>query len=348
MSKLKVAVVGGGVAGLSTAWRLSERGHAVTIFEQFPLGHDRGSSHGASRIVRKAYPDPFYTEHMLKGYPMWAELDQKVGGGILHEVGLLYFGHGDAPDVVSLVDGLASLGVRYEVLDTVGARKHMPNLKLQPEEVAVFTPEAGWVAADRALAGLWRLAQANGAQLREQRIRNAESLEKGFDRVVLCPGAWLTEFVPDAPVRVTLQTFAYVEYRQAGPVWIEDGADHLYGFPSEPGGEGVKVGVHSLGLDTDPDDPDRTPDPDALDKIRALAARRFGVHAARLSGAKGCLYTSTPTEDFVLGRMSDKTLFASACSGHGFKFGPWLGTVLADICEERPIPGGISARLIVS
>lgn len=343
-------MVGGGVMGLSAAWRLSQRGHQVTLFEQHPLGHDRGSSHGASRIVRKAYPDAFYTEHMLRAYPMWAELDALAGGGILHEVGLLYFGFSESQQMVSMHEGLRDLRVPHKVVDSGSVSDVMPGLRLRPDEFGVFTPEAGWVDAAKALSALWKLARSGGAKLRQECIGAGqvhedaasgataiEDLERGFDAVVLCPGAWISKFV-DLPVKVTMQTFGYLEHRLAGPVWIEDSDDNLYGFPTEPGGSGVKVGVHYHGPEIDPDDPVRQTNPRALDKIRALAARRFGVNAARMSGDKACLYTNTANDDFLLGRLGERTYYASACSGHGFKFGPYIGKLLADFVEGKDAP----------
>jgi sarcosine oxidase len=334
---MRVAVVGAGICGLSATHELSQSGHQVTLFEQHPLGHDLGSSHGASRIVRKAYPDALYTEYMLQAYPLWAELDAKAGGGILHECGLLYYGGADSANVVSLIGSLTELKVTHEVLDAQKVTTRMPDLRLDEDEVGVFTPEAGWVAADRALQALWSLAQKAGAKLRPQRVEDLEQLEKGYDSIIVCAGPWVRNFV-DVAVTTTLQTYAYLERRQSGPVWIEDGFDGIYGFPSEPARDGIKIGVHSLGEEIDPDDEDRTPNPYALDKIRAIGHRRFGITHPRLNNAKGCIYTSTRNEDFILGRVGEKSYFASACSGHGFKFGLWIGRLLARFVDGKDVP----------
>lgn len=230
---MRVSVVGAGIHGSSTAWALARRGHAVTVFEQFPLGHELGSSHGDSRIVRRAYPDAFYTEIMGEGYPLWRELERASGQELLYECGLLYFGDRDNANIRSVINSLESLNVEHSVLDKRTLAPVFPDLILQPHEVGVFTPEAGWVHASLALESTLKLAQSHGAVLRHERVTSLEPLKREFDQVVLCAGPWITQFVP-LPVLVTLQTFGYVVGQHYGPVWIEEGPHSLYGFPSEP------------------------------------------------------------------------------------------------------------------
>src|SRR5690242_1093793 len=114
---MKVAVVGAAICGLSATRFLAERRHSVTLFEQFACFHDRGSSHGRSRIVRRAYPDALYTMYMQEAYPLWSDLQSKSALPILNEVGLAYFGDGDAPEIVSMIRGLDELNVPFEALD---------------------------------------------------------------------------------------------------------------------------------------------------------------------------------------------------------------------------------------
>jgi sarcosine oxidase len=122
-----------------------------------------------------------------------------------------------------------------------------------------------------------------------------------------------------------------------GPVWIEDGPDLLYGFPSEDGVSSVKIGVHSAGRNINPDESDRTPQADKLKRISEFAADRFGARSAPVE-ATGCLYTSTASEDFRLGQVAERLFWASPCSGHGFKFGPWIGCLMADFVEAKRHP----------
>lgn len=334
---MRVAVVGAGIMGSSAARELARRGHAVSVFEQFELGHAMGSSHGRSRIVRKAYPDPFYTEIMQEGYGLWRELETASGQSLFYECGLMYFGSGEAENIRSMASGLATLGEPFEVLEPVDAAERFPGLRLVPGEVGVWTPDAGWVRADQAVRAMIELARGDGARFERRRVNSLSELETTFDTVVLTPGGWIGRFL-DLPVRTESRTFAYLEARQVGPVWIEEGPGLHYGFPTAPGEETIKIGGHVVGFPFDPERPDRPVDAKNVEAIRDLARRRFGIAEPKVTEAALCLYTWRENEDFAIGRATEKTVFASPCSGHGFKFGPWIGRYLADLAEGKREP----------
>lgn len=323
---MNVEIVGAGLMGSCCAKELSRRGHRVTVREQHPLGHDLGSSHGRSRIVRKAYPDPFYTELMLTGYPLWLHLQSEAGETLVHECGLFYYGSDHSPELAALQEGVTRLGVDHERI--------ADHPWLRPGEHGILSRDGGWVAADRALVAIQRIAREQGAIFVSETVTELPSA----DAVIVCAGPWIRRFF-DLPVRTSIQTFAYFEGTMDGPVWIEDGVDNIYGFPSEPGQNTFKVGYHRAIGTYDPADPRPDPDRAQVEIIRGTLAR-FGLADAPLVSAHTCLYTSTANEDFIVDWVDDATFAVSPCSGHGFKFGPWIGLHVANCIEgiDAPLP----------
>lgn len=290
---MNVAVVGMGIHGCSAAKALAQLGHEVTLYDQFKVGHRLGSSHGESRIIRKAYPDAFFTSLMEEAYPLWKELEIESGTSLLQVVGLAYFGRQDSADLKSMVAGLNTVGVTHQVLASGEARAVLPQLKLSSEEICVFTPEAGWVRADLAIQETLRLAEEHGARLETDHKCTPEFLEDSFDAYAVLPGSWIQEWVPDLDVQISLQSVGYFDLHSAGAVWIEDSSALAYGFPSIPG-LGTKVALHRQGPLVTPSLTDRTPNSEDLDEITRRAAERFEVKAPRMSQSYACVYTNTP------------------------------------------------------
>jgi sarcosine oxidase len=326
--------------GASVACELAERGHEVTLYEQFTASHSLGSSHGRSRIIRKAYPDPYYSAIMEEGYRLWHRLQSFAAHQLVFEPGLLYFGSFESDNLRSVLTGLQQMGEPHEVLDHEQVKRVFPELRLEPGEIGIYTEEAGWVDAQVAvLTTRDRFSHAGGRIIESVRV-DLERINRECDRFVICPGPWIRDFA-DVPVTITLQTFGYIHPGEAcplsGPVWIEDCPEFFYGFPSEPESNSFKIGVHDPGPIIDPGNPHRTPTPDHMEAILQQAKRRFGAEV-ETSEFHGCLYTTTFDEDFLMGRHGDNGFFVSACSGHGFKFGPWIGRTVANFVEDKDAP----------
>jgi sarcosine oxidase len=316
---MKVAIVGAGVMGCATAWALNERGAEVSMHEQFDLDHARGSSHGRTRIFRLAYPEPNWVRFAQEAQTGWRELDPELLGlyGLIELVA--------DPGLMS-ARALDECGVQYRVLDADEVRAYGANL---PDGwSALHVPDAGVVFADRARHAFLKTA---GVEVETgRRIESTDELDA--DVVVVTAGAWIRDFFPDLPVRVTRETVAYFRREGAPPPSIVDldaetGGHGMYSLHDPV--HGLKAGAHHAGAEADPD-LDAPPDPAIVERIAAWVRERFPEVDPDPVDAQSCLYTTTADEHFVLERRG-RVVVGSACSGHGFKFAPAVGRRLAEL-----------------
>lgn len=354
MERVDVAVVGAGVAGSAIARACARRGLAVALIERFEFGHDRGSSHGAVRIFRFAYPDPFYVRLAQRALRLWRELESERGSTLIELTGGV--DHGDERAVGAVHDALVAAGAHAELLHPAAAAERYPGLAF--EQVVCSSRDTGRVRAERAWADLVASARARGASLHERTA--VDAIEVRGDRayvvtatgtfdaatVVVAAGAWLRDLLGD---HVVLPQF---EISQEHVLHFAPRAEDKTEWPSfihyrEPAaaygmltpGEGVKVGEHHAGVVIEHPDARLT----SLDPARRDAVLRYverwipGVEPVPVSETT-CLYTTTPDEDFVLDRRGP-IVVASPCSGHGFKFAPLIGELAADLVQglARPI-----------
>src|SRR5690348_5250746 len=190
--------------GSATAYALARDGHDVVLYEQFEVGHTRGSSHGRSRIVRLAYPDVEFVELAKESFAGWRQLEAEAGVELLELNGLLELV--DDPAQGSSA-ALEAAGADYELLSPEAVRSRWP-VGVPDSWTALFQPEAGIVRADLALRAFVDGAVAQGAELREHtRIDSLDDVDA--DAVVLTVGPWVSGFFPDLPVHTTRETIAY-------------------------------------------------------------------------------------------------------------------------------------------
>lgn len=320
---MKVAVVGAGIMGAAAAWELARRGAEVVVHEQFALGHDRGSSHGRSRIVRLSYPDATWVRLAEEARAGWAELEAETGRTLLELHGLVEVA--SSPEVTSTA-GLSAVGVEHRFLSADEAGR----LGVAPPAgwTALYEPSGGIARADLALSAFLDAARMRGARVEERsRVDDPEALDA--DVVVVTAGAWLGRFFPDLPLKVTRESVAY--FRHDGPplpsvVELNEQSAHAFFALHDPV-HGLKAGAHHAGAEADPDDV-AEPDPELVARIAAWVGERLPRVDPAPLGAETCLYTTTPDECFVLERRG-RLVVGSACSGHGFKFAPAVGSRLA-------------------
>jgi sarcosine oxidase len=325
-----IVVVGAGIMGAATAYALAREGRDVLLLEQFRVGHEHGSSHGRSRIVRLAYPEVEFVELAKEAFVGWRALEHESGQELLELNGLLELVESSGQ---SSRDALEAAGAEYELLDAVGARSRWP-VGVPDGWTALFQPEAGIVRADLALRAFVDRAVARGAQLEEE--RPAKSLEEvDAKAIVVTAGPWIKSFFPDLPVRTTRETVAYFR-REGDPLPSVVQLDpvtrgHAMYSLHDPL-HGLKAGAHHAGAEVSPDDPGQ-PDPELVERISEWVARTYPDADPNPVAAEMCMYTTTADEHFILERRG-KVVIGSACSGHGFKFAPAIGSRLAAMAAD--------------
>jgi sarcosine oxidase len=319
-------VIGAGVMGLATAWALKRRGHEPIVYEQFRVGHDRGSSHGRSRIFRLAYAEDEYVRLAQEALGLWRELEGESGETLLELYGLV--------EVVrtleeSTAHTLERCGVAWEQLDREEAEQRYP-IRVPEGSFVVVQPEAGIARADKALAVL-----AHGLELREE--TRAHPGELDADAVVVTAGPWVNELL-DEPlsVKVTRETVCYFRPEPGRPIpsvvsFKPDRHTHDMYSLHDPV-HGLKVGAHHAGPEADPNVPGE-PKPELIERITAWANETYRLEDPAPVAAETCMYTSTADETFVLERRG-RVVVGSPCSGHGFKFAPAIGERLAALAAE--------------
>lgn len=359
---LSIAIIGAGGAGAAAARFAAMAGHKVTVFEQFHIDHDRGSSFGPSRIIRRTYPDRLYTALMNEAYELWDELEAEASAELRIRTGGIYFGQADHPGIRATIEALEANGVPFDVLDTAQALELFPAFRFQEGEVAVYQDDSGILKASQCVRSQLDLARRHGAQIREgaavRRIaRDGAGLEvvtasgeaATFDRVAVVAGAWLPRLLEAMrlPLAATRQQQIFLRpVLRPGPsrfavgrfpVWIDAAAD-MYGFPQHSEAPGVKVALHRPGEPVDPDFVPSDLDDEHVQVLRRYLQERLPDlgHGDVIAG-KVCLYTSSPDGDFVLDAVPDLpgAYFASACSGHGFKFTVLVGKMLVELMEGK-------------
>jgi sarcosine oxidase len=355
MAGYDVVVVGLGAIGSAALHRVVRRGQRVLGIEQFEPGHDRGSSHGDTRVFRLGYFEhPSYVPLLREAQVLWRELESESRRRLLTTTGIIEIGAADGPLVSGTLASSRLHGLPHEVL-TAEAMQRFPAFAVPPDYVGVYQPDGGFLAAEASVLAQIECALAAGAEIRTQtKVQSIEPYRSGVrivtscgsidaGAVIIAAGAWLKTLVPQlgASLRVTRQVLGWLSppapdlFSPAKlPVFLFENRGGLhYGFPIHDA-RGLKIARHHhLDEEVDPERYDRTIYP--ADEAEILPFCRDYLPAARgpLTSAKTCLYTMTPDGDFLVDRLrgAPQIIVASPCSGHGFKFAPVIGDILADL-----------------
>ncbi|WP_067674057.1 N-methyl-L-tryptophan oxidase, partial [Nocardia miyunensis] len=342
-------VVGLGVHGRATLHELARRGLRAVGLERFRLGHERGSSHGATRMIRRAYPNPVWDKLVDDAYANWARLERDSDVRLISTTGGLYARPPGGPDLLR--------GPGCRVVDAEEANRLMPALRLGEGWTAVYDPAAGVLDAEAAMRVQLDLAVAAGAQVRDREpvlhwqqdgdliTVHTPQAELITRNLVVCAGSWIGQLLPEfaaelSPVRIVNAYFPDAAPELFGPPRLGAFSAELpeglaYGIPALDG-RGIKLGMDS-GPAIDPDaaaGPATTSESDLLTSVAARLLPGAGAPGGHLI----CRYTMTADRRFLVGAAPGRTgvYLVGACSGHGFKFAPALGVALADMITGRP------------
>jgi sarcosine oxidase len=360
MAHFDVVVCGLGAMGSAALHHLARRGKRVLGLERYTPGHDRGSSHGRTRIIRLGYFEhPDYVPLLRRAYALWRELESASGRQLLHVTGIAEIG---SPAGVLVPGTLAAARLHdlpHEVLTAMELTRRFPAFRVPSDYLAVVQPDGGFLAAEPSIAAQVGLATGGGAEIRSGEAVRAIEPRTGHVRIItergvietgaaiIAAGAWMPTLVPQlaATLRVTREVMGWFDVAQADlfsaarcPVFIIEGRHGMhYGIPTEGGagfGAAIKVAKHHHRDETvDPDAYDRTVGAGDEALIRAAIADHLPAANGKLIAAETCLYTMTPDGHFLIDRLPDapNVIVASPCSGHGFKFAPVIGEILADL-----------------
>jgi sarcosine oxidase len=361
MRKCDVAVVGLGAMGSATTYALAQRGVRVIGIDRFEPPHDRGSSHGESRVIRMSYfEDPAYVPLLRLAFEHWRRLESYTGERVLTITGVIEAGYKGAPLVEGSLRSAVQHSLPHELLRPSEANLRFPALSLPADWDCVFQPDGGVLRPEKAIQLFLRAAQGLGVQFclntvvksvqpvadhAEVQLESGEIIEAGS--VVLCAGPWISQIVPELHSHLVLTRQPLVWFRPGDhglvradrlPVFFLQTKDDLvYGFP-DLFGTGVKVASHRSGGDLPGPDLPRS---EASDEEKAHLGAVLRRYIPAASGdpyrATTCIYTRAPDGHFVLGLhpRHPQIVIASPCSGHGFKFASVFGEVLADLATKE-------------
>jgi sarcosine oxidase len=362
-----VIVIGLGAMGSAALHHLAGRGLRVLGLEQFAVPHERGSYHGRTRIIRMAYHEhPSYVALLRRAYPLWRELEQEAGERLLHVTGSLDAGAIGSPFVVGSLESCRQHGLDHELLGASEIAARFPAFHLPEDFAGVLQPDGGYVLAERSVVAFVDGARRRGAEVhcgeavRGWQVEGGAAVEVRTDvgvyraaALAITAGAWAAKLVPPIAglVRPERQVVGWFRPRRPElfeaerfPVFdilFDEG--NYYGLPTT-GQPGLKIGRHGhLHEPADPDRVDRAIHPRDEAVLRRALARYFPDGDGDAVALTTCLFTNSPDEHFIVDLAHDapRVVVAAGFSGHGFKFAPVMGEIVADLATTGSSPHSI-------
>ena len=364
-------VIGVGSMGSAACYYLARRGQKVLGLEQFESPHDRGSHGGQSRIIRKAYFEhPDYVPLLERAYENWRAFETDAGAQLFHKTGIVYFGKADNETIAGVRTSARLHNIIIQSRTHQQTQHDYPAFNVPVDFDVIFEPDAGFVTPEKTIRVYVRQARRHGALIhmntpvvgwkKEGKYIRVITNDTEFtsDKIIISSGAWTSRVLPQLQIKlnVTRQLLAWVSppdptlFQEGNfPCWfIEDPElGTFYGFPIlrdslQP--IGIKLAHHFPGTPSSPDRIDEELPSAEVEKLRRFLKQYIPRAGEDIRYTKNCLYTYSPDQHFIidkLPRYEDSVIIACGFSGHGFKFVPVIGEVLADLAikgtTEQPI-----------
>lgn len=362
MSDYDVIVIGCGGVGSAALYHLASRGHRALGIDRFPPGHDRGSSHGETRVIRQAYFEhPDYVPMLQRAYQLWEELGSEVGSPLFHKTGVLQLGPERGEVISGVLESARLHGLDVSRIDHHQLTSSYPGFRAPDSLTAVFEANAGYLEVEACIHAHVDLAEKHGARLQigEAVVEwnsNGSGVTVSTDTstyhaqsLIVTAGSWASDLLPDLDLVVRRKHLHW--YGNDDPVYREDAGcpvfffelDYglFYGFPQN-NALGVKVSEHSGGETvTDPLTVDRSIDTADQATIEAFLKQHLPGVGRTATRHEVCMYTMSPDSHFIVDRVPDQSnvVFAAGLSGHGFKFASVLGELMARLATSETASG---------
>lgn len=352
--------------GSAACWYLAKRGQNVLGLEQFNTPHENGSHAGQSRIIRKAYFEhPDYVPLLERAYANWRAFESESGSTLYHRTGIVYFGKKENENISGIRNSARLYNVPIEDLTPHNAKKRYPAFNVPADFDVIFEPDAGFVTPERTIESYVAESQKNGAVIKTNSpvlkwkqepngIRvHTEAREYTCEKLVITAGAWTSRLIPElkSKLQVTRQVLAWVMPPDTSPFslenfpcWFVEDPDlgTFYGFPVLPpsvfsGPKGLKLAHHHPGMTCEPEDIHADVPLVEKQKLHDFLRAYLPSVGDQISHLKNCLYTYSPDSHFIIDHLpgyENRVVIASGFSGHGFKFVPVVGEILADLAMK--------------
>ncbi len=355
-----VIVLGLGGMGSAAAYHLARRGRRVLGLDRHSPAHDQGSSHGRSRIIREAYWEhPSYVPLVQRAYELWADLERAGGRSLLLKTGGINIGVPHSDLVRGALESARVHRLTHEVLDAKAIRRRFPVLQPSDDMVGVYEPRAGVLVPEECVRAQLQQAAGAGAELHhEEPVLDWQATRSGVEvrtprgrhqgeRLVITPGPWAPQVLADLDLPLVIERQVIAWFRPTAlaesfdpsrcPVYIWQMDGRLYyGFP-QLGDGGVKIAEHAQGDPTTADTIRREIAPGEIEELRRnFVARYMPAANGEVLATGTCMYTMTPDTHFVIDHhpRHPNVIIACGFSGHGFKFAPVVGEILADLALD--------------